>query len=560
MRMDGKSETVRQSMSWLHGCLGILAGCLLYVIFCTGSLSFYQKQLNLWLQPELHQSLLHTTTQQQQLHFAQTQLNKTAAQAGSWQIMLPTSAQPTINVSSLALGQQLNRHEKPEQTLLDAGTGQVLTPRNTAGAEFISVLHFQLYGLPHVLGRWIVGLATLFMLVALISGIVIHKKIFKEFFVLRRGKGLRSWLDGHNIAAVYSIPFQLMISFSGLLLLLYTLMPWAIDRVYPQGKTQFVAALHAEQLGPKSTSVAAQKHTAIVPSQITTEPQVTFKQMPDLRPILAKVQQQWPDNPVAIIKLSHPNSAQAQIEFQARYSENLLQLQSAPNLKFNAITGLELPKIVVETPVAASIYNYMLALHRASGSDMTLRALLFFSGLMGLLMIASGQILWVVKKQGMQKAQQKSYSLALMQCCNVAVIVGLVLACVGYLYAARLIPSQVTDRDQLEIQIFFGVWLISFIHAIFRAHRQAWLEQLAVLALLLALLPVLNAVTGGMPLWLSLSAGQYAVAGVDLAALVFALIVVFIFYHLKHYQGPKRAKAKARAVDSTAAADLKEQG
>ena len=352
-----------------------------------------------------------------------------------------------------------------------------------------------------------------------------------------------------------------MISFSGLLLLLYTLMPWAIDRVYPEGKAQFVAALHAEQLGQQPVvQKHAEHHTAVAPSKITTAPQVTFKQMPDLRPILAKVQQQWPNNPVAMIKVSHPNSTQAQIEFQARYSENLLQLQSAPNLKFNAITGVALPKTAVETPVAASIYNYMLALHRASGSDMALRALLFFSGLMGLLMIASGQILWVVKKQGMQKAQQKNYGLALMQCCNVTVIVGLVLACVGYLYAARLIPSQFVDRDQLEIQIFFSVWLLSFIHAIFRAHRQAWLEQLVVLALLLALLPVLNAVTGGMPLWLSLSEGQYAVAGIDLAALAFALIVLFIFYHLKHYQGSKRAKAKVRAAVSTTTVDLKEQG
>ncbi|WP_353171929.1 PepSY-associated TM helix domain-containing protein [Acinetobacter rudis] len=551
MRIDGKTETPRQSMSWLHGWLGILAGCLLYVIFFTGSLSFYQKQLNLWLQPELHQSLLNST-QQQQLNFALAQLNKTDPQASSWQIMLPNTAQPTINVSSLAHGELPTRHEKPKQTLLDATTGQVLTPRNTAGAEFISVLHFQLYGLPHVLGRWIVGLATLLMLVALMSGIVIHKKIFKEFFVFRRGKGLRSWLDGHNLAAVYSVPFQLMISFSGLLLLAYTLMPWAIDQVYPQGKSAFVAALQQEQLGQQQTTklTLQPQHKAL--DDLSVKSQLEFKHMPDLTMLLTQVQQQWPDNPVAAVLIKNPNTAQAQIEFRARYSEDLFKLKSVPSLKFNAITGTALPTTEMHTPVAAYIYNFMLALHRASGSDAALRALLFFSGLMGLLMIVSGQVLWVVKKQGMSKAQNNNYGLRLMQCCNVAVILGLILACVGYLYAARLIPSQVTERRELEIQIFFIVWLLSFIHAAFRKHRQAWLEQLVLLAVLLSLLPVLNALSGGMPLWLSLSLGQSAVAGIDLAAMVFAIIIIFIFYHLKRHQGQPRSKAKARVTTTDA--------
>ena len=56
------------------------------------------------------------------------------------------------------------------------------------------------------LGVWIVGLAAMAMLVAIISGIIIHKKIFKDFFTFRPGKGQRSWLDGHNASAVLLLP------------------------------------------------------------------------------------------------------------------------------------------------------------------------------------------------------------------------------------------------------------------------------------------------------------------------------------------------------------------
>ena len=63
------------------------------------------------------------------------------------------------------------------------------------------------------------ALIALLMLVAILSGIVTHKKIFRDFFTLRRGKGQRSWLDGHNATAVLALPFHLMITYTGLVTL-----------------------------------------------------------------------------------------------------------------------------------------------------------------------------------------------------------------------------------------------------------------------------------------------------------------------------------------------------
>src|SRR3546814_15120576 len=56
----------------------------------------------------------------------------------------------------------------------------------------------------------------MFMLIAILSGIVTHKKIFADFFMLRFGKGQRSWLDAHNVAEVFALPFHLMITYTGL--------------------------------------------------------------------------------------------------------------------------------------------------------------------------------------------------------------------------------------------------------------------------------------------------------------------------------------------------------
>ena len=46
--------------------------------------------------------------------------------------------------------------------------------------------HYTLHGgLP---GYWLVGWISMCMLVALISGVVVHKRIFKDFFTFRPGR------------------------------------------------------------------------------------------------------------------------------------------------------------------------------------------------------------------------------------------------------------------------------------------------------------------------------------------------------------------------------------
>jgi uncharacterized iron-regulated membrane protein len=74
------------------------------------------------------------------------------------------------------------------------------------------------------------------MFVAIISGITPIKKIFKDFFTFRPAKGQRSWLDAHNATAVFALPFHIMITFSGLLLLMFMFMPWAMNSHYGNGQ------------------------------------------------------------------------------------------------------------------------------------------------------------------------------------------------------------------------------------------------------------------------------------------------------------------------------------
>ena len=92
-------------------------------------------------------------------------------------------------------------------------------------------------------------------------------------------------------------------------------------------------------------------------------------------------------------------------------------------------------------------------------------------------------------------------------------------------------------RLNWEIRSFFTVWLLTLIYAIFRTHRQAWLDLLLLVTLAFALLPVVNWMTIGQALWNSVGQGQWMIASVDLAMWVMAVIFYFAYDKVKNIKG-----------------------
>lgn len=541
MRIDGKVEGPRQSMSWLHTWSSLILGWLLYAIFVTGTLSFFQSEISVWMKPELHQSI-PPKSQQQQAQVAINYLQQHHPDASSWRIQLPNTRQNTTLVTVRTADEDPNARRGGTRITLDSTTGQVLEARETRGGGFLYRFHFELYGLDRIAARWIVGLATMLMLVAIISGVITHKKIFKDFFTFRPGKGQRSWLDAHNASAILALPFHIMITFSGLLLLLFTFMPWGINQIY-DNRQDF---LQEQRQNLVNTTTTNTEKTSRPPkhSQNTQYNSATLTALP---PLVTYAQKAWDNNPVASIQITAPNTDQAKIEIQALHAKSVAYRGIYPSLEFNGVTGAVFQDSTTfkTPPIPTAIYNTVTVLHEARGLDLAFRWLLFFSGIVGTLMVATGLILWCVKRAPQQlKQNKKSFGFRLVEVMNIAAVIGLPLACAAYFYANRFIPVNVSDRTLLEIRVFFIFWLISLIHAALRPHKQAWLEQLLFACIAFALLPIINFSTGGQALWNAIENDQWVIASFDLAMWVLALLFMFCFYKVKNHQGIKANKAK----------------
>lgn len=110
--------------------------------------------------------------------------------------------------------------------------------------------------MPHPFGRWLSTFCAFIMLLGLVTGIITHKKIFKEFFTFRPGKGQRSWLDGHNAIGVLVLPFHLMISYSSLVLFMYMVMPAGIMASYGNDTGKYFNDLFGRDDSFKAAQVA----------------------------------------------------------------------------------------------------------------------------------------------------------------------------------------------------------------------------------------------------------------------------------------------------------------
>lgn len=501
---DSPQGGFRQSMAWLHTWVGLLLGWVLYFMFITGTAGYLDTEIDRWMMPEAPITD-YAAPPEQTLRIAADYLVRHAPQAQRWFVGLPldrNTPYPRVFWS----GAQGEGIEVTGNQQLDPATGTALTARDTGGGQTLYQMHWQLHYLPTTTAYWIVGVATMFMFVALITGIIVHKKIFKDFFTFRPSKGQRSWLDAHNVVSVVTLPFQLMITWSGLIFMMFIYMPLIVATWYGAGEENrqvffdevFDAPALAEASGEPGPLVA-------------------------LDTVLTEGQRLWDGAPVSTVDIRHPGDAHARII--VRSSNAAGPLRAADVLVFDGVSG----ELLAEQPAlhsnAKGFRDLMLGLHEGLFAGPLLRALYVLSGLLGAAMIATGLVLWSVKRrQRVEKAQQTPHlGLRLVENLNVATIIGLPVAIAAYFWANRLLPLDMTNRADWEVHSLFLVWLTMFLHAVLRPTHRAWQEQAWLAAGAFALLPLLNALTTDRHLGNSLFAGDWVMAGFDLAVLALGL-------------------------------------
>lgn len=483
-------ESFTQSMDWLHTWGGLLFGWVLFAIFLTGTLTVFDKEITYWMQPELH----HLESSPVNIEAAEQQLTRLGPNSDRWWIDLPRARIPAVTI--FWEGKDGGTFEERK---LDPATGEILRVRDTQGGDFFYRFHYSLH-----LGRtgvWIVGAAAMAMLVALVTGLIIHHRIFKDFFSFRpRATSHRAWLDAHNVTSVLVLPFHLVITFTGLVIFWTVYMPAGIQVLYEGNSEQVFHELEGHLEREPARSPAALASLSDMERQARTH---------------------WNGGSTESIGIQHPGDRHATVNISRRADDRLALMSD--RVTFDGATG-ELVQVWKGELPAFTTYSVLIGLHYIWFDHDAIRWLYFGMSLAATVMIATGLLLWIIKRR--DRHAERLLGFRIVESLNVAVVAGLLVAIAVFFLVNRLLPVTLPDRASWEMGTFFLTWSLCATHSVVRAHaQQAWREQLSVAALLFALIPLCNMATTESHLLITIPTGNWRLASVDLLCLLAGLLL-----------------------------------
>ena len=206
----------------VHGWAGAVLGLLLYAVIVTGTAAVFANEIKLW-----SGGLLGTSEPlNQPLNAVLLQLE--AQTPEQFREDLSVRAAPSGNVWAFFHTDEIVDGARRERGILYTigpggkilsraeGLGNELAANDpfTALGRFYVDLHVRLH-LPNPWGLIVTGILGLAMLVAAVSGILMHRHLFRDIFVLRGRSRLVGLRDLHSVAGTWTLPHAFVLAFTG---------------------------------------------------------------------------------------------------------------------------------------------------------------------------------------------------------------------------------------------------------------------------------------------------------------------------------------------------------
>ena len=446
------------------------------------------------------------------------------AKGASWFVTLPTPRTPTV---------QLRYQDGSQEFILrhiDPATGAEIPPQGTLGASgFFFPFHFSLHLRWLDLGYWLVGLAAMAMLVMLVSGVIIHRRILKDFFSFRPHRPLaRSSLDLHNVTGVVALPFHFVMTLSGLIIFFSLYFPGTWRATYKGDDRAFTREAFGGYLRPKANK----------PGTLTS-----------LDAMVVEAERRWRGGKPFQIRVRNPGDAASVVELRRSFAQEVEM--NRDQIHFDGATGTILGRF--ESRPVARVQRFISGIHFVQFENWTLRWLYFLAGLAGCVMIATGFLYWLETRRD-RHARQGLPGLRVVEALTVGSVTGIIAATFVFFVSNRLLPHETSigglSRERLEMCVFYLAWLTTFVHAACLP-RLAWRQQCRAIGGLGIAAVLLNWLTTGEHVLRAITEGTPAVAGMDALLLAASAVALATASHL----GRHTAAAAAAVISAEAPPD-----
>lgn len=281
-----------------HSALGLAFAAAIYLVCLTGTVAVFAQEFERWEHPAApHLNEPSPAAVQQALAGA---IARNGGPAEHAYIQMPTPALPLLS-AHVEAGHDSGA-EGYRGWIADEN-GNLMESGQSPWTLFITRLHINLH-LPQTWGVFLVGLTGVALLSSLISGILAHPRIFRDAFYLRIGGSRRlQEADLHNRLGVWALPFHVLVSLTGALLGLTTLIVGVLGMALFQGDVGKVYEL-------------------FLPAEPIDDPRPA--PTIDLVPMFAQIQTIAPEGRVTLVQLEHPGEMGGAALFQVEQDNGRL--------------------------------------------------------------------------------------------------------------------------------------------------------------------------------------------------------------------------------------------
>jgi len=431
----------------VHSWAGVLTGLILFVVCFSGTAALFFDELAAWERPEARGAAPELTAID-----VDTSVRDALAEWGG-DVPSPVFVfLPTPHRANLEVARQRTTPDgkiRLERLAFDATTGERLGRIYDGAGRFLRNLHTDLH-IPRPFGRYLVGVTGIIMMLMIVSGVIIHRRILRNLLTFRPERSTRVvWTDAHNVLGTWGLPFHAMIAFTGALLGLAGLFLTVIALVLFQGDRD---QAEATVLGPAPQASGTPARMAELDAIIAD---AAARSSGEGRPVHIEIRH-WGDS-----------GARARVRMEGYPSLDWMWEH-----RYDLASGQFRETWSLGDHPGGRVYTAITPLHYGTYGGIALKGLYLMLGLAASVTIASGLRVWILRRRVLHHRPYETLSAVLSGLTG-----GMGLATAAVLAAHHLVADD-ADRVFNLGCVYFGTWGVALVYALWRRREARILREL----------------------------------------------------------------------------------
>ncbi|MEM8767076.1 MAG: PepSY-associated TM helix domain-containing protein [Pseudomonadota bacterium] len=465
------TERLKRLYDW-HSIAGVVLGWFLFTVCLSGTLAVLHPEINLWADPAVRGTTHGELAEPIDVLDNYITAHEAEGELDNFFIWLPKDTQPYYQVSGRIMDADGNAEFQLDR--FHAETGAPIAAKEDGLAYWVLNLHRHLM-FDRTIGRALVGISGIYMMVLILTGILVHRKILREMFTVRWTRSVHlKWKDAHNALGIWTLPFSTMIAFTGAFLgVVVIVLPVVAFTAFKGDQEAAIEIIIGETSTP--SGVEAPMQPAL--------PAIRAMRSEGLNPERLGVHHWGNDN--------------AEYHVYATTEDALV---TYAEVQVNAVTGarktLDLTSDAYPDTVSGRVLAALTPLHYGTYGGLPLKILYYALGLGLSFMVALGMLVWVERRLNGPIGNRSDAYYRTISRLNGGIMTGLGLAYAMAFYASRLADPEQVNLDLIGT-VFLGTWIAAAGYALTRKDaRRATVVLLGLTGIACVGLPVLDLLEG----------------------------------------------------------------